>query len=79
MKQFKRHRDYGLFDQDVRLTKLTKLGDPLENLNKVIDFEIFMDIFTDSLSKLSKGASGRPLYDYVLKFKILILQPYYNL
>jgi IS5 family transposase len=31
------------------------------------------------LSKLSKGAGGRPPYDYVLMFKILILQRYYNL
>ncbi|MDR1675367.1 MAG: transposase, partial [Tannerella sp.] len=31
------------------------------------------------LSKLSKGGGGRPPYDYVLMFKILILQRYYNL
>ncbi|MDB4918653.1 MAG: hypothetical protein JWQ54_636, partial [Mucilaginibacter sp.] len=23
MKQYKRHRDYGFFDQDIRLTKLS--------------------------------------------------------
>ena len=34
MKQYKRHRDYGFFDQDIRLEKLSKLGDPLEKLNK---------------------------------------------
>lgn len=79
MKKFKRHRDYGFFDQDIRLTKLTKLGDPLERLSKGIDFEVFRDILTDSLSKLAKGAGGRPPYDYVLMFKILILQRYYNL
>ncbi|MDR2814566.1 MAG: transposase, partial [Prevotellaceae bacterium] len=28
---------------------------------------------------MSKGAGGRPPYDYVLMFKILILQRYYNL
>jgi len=41
MKAFKRYRDYGFFDQDIRLTKLSKLGDPLEKLNQGIDFELF--------------------------------------
>ena len=79
MKKFKRHRDYGFFDQDMRLTKLTKLGEPLDKLSKGIDFEIFIVILTDNLTKLAKGAGGRPPYDYVLIFKILILQRYYNL
>ena len=30
MKKYKRHKDMGLFDQDFRLSELTKLGDPLE-------------------------------------------------
>jgi len=79
MKTFKRHRDYGFFDQDIRLSKLTKLGDPLDKLSKGIDFEVFRTLLTDNLSKLPKGAGGRPPYDYVLMFKILILQRYYNL
>ena len=78
-KQFKRHRDYGFFDQDIRLSKLTKLGDPLEKLNKGVDFEVFRVILEEALSKLALGAGGRPPYDYVLMFKILILQRYYNL
>ena len=41
MKRFKRQRDYGFFDQDIRLNKLSKLGDPLEKLNLGIDFEMF--------------------------------------
>src|SRR5580700_620427 len=79
MKQFKRHRDYGFFDQDIRLSKLSQLGDPLERLNKGIDFEIFREILEQHLIKLAKGKGGRRAYDYVLMFKILILQRYYNL
>lgn len=78
-KTFKRHKDYGFFDQDIRLSKLTKLGDPLEKLNKGVDFEMFRVILEEKLSKLAKGAGGRPPYDYVLMFKIMILQRYYNL
>ena len=38
MKRFKRHSDYGFFNQDIRLTKLSELGDSLERLNASIDF-----------------------------------------
>ncbi len=79
MKQYKRHRDYGFFDQDIRLSKLSELGDPLERLNKGIDFEIFREILEKHLIKQAKGKGGRRAYDYVLMFKILILQRYYNL
>lgn len=79
MQKFKRHRDYGFFDQDIRLSKLTQLGDPLEKLNKHIDFEVFRTLLSDGFSKLAKGKGGRPPYDYVLMFKILILGRYYNL
>jgi transposase, IS5 family len=79
MKTFKRHRDFGFFDQDIRLSKLSKLGDPLERLLQFVDFEMFRSFLIDNLSKLSKGAGGRPPYDYVLLFKILIIQRLYNL
>jgi len=35
MKKYKKHRDYGFFDQDIRLTKLTKLGG-LSSFNNVM-------------------------------------------
>lgn len=79
MKQFKRHRDYGFFDQDIRLSKLSQLGDPLEKLKKGVDFELFRLLLESSLEKTTKGKGGRPPFDYVMMFKILILQRYYNL
>lgn len=78
-KRYKRHRDLGLFDQDFRLEKLSQLGDPLEKLASGIDFELFRTFLEDNLAKLEKGSGGRPPYDYVLMFKILVLQRYYNL
>jgi IS5 family transposase len=78
-KIFKRQRDYGFFDQDIRLSKLSKLGDPLEKLNKGIDFELFREFLETRLTLLAKGKGGRRPYDYVVLFKILILQRYYNL
>jgi IS5 family transposase len=79
MKTFKKHRDYGFWDQDIRLSKLSKLGDPLERLNKGVDFEMFRILLEDGLSKEPAGKGGRPPYDYVMMFKVMILQRYYNL
>lgn len=55
------------------------LGDHLEKLNASIDWGIFVKPLKDVLQTESKGAGGRPPYDYVLMFKILILQRIYNL
>src|SRR5471030_964758 len=79
MKSFKRHRAMGLFDSDFRLEKLIRLGDPLHRLSEGIDFELFRPKLEEGLSKLAQGAGGRPPYDYVLMFKILVLQRYFNL
>ena len=79
MKRFKRHRDYGFFDQDIRLSKLSELGDPLEKLNLGVDFDIFRELLEEKMSITPKGKGGRPPYDYVLMFKICILQQYYGL
>ncbi len=79
MKKFKRSKAIGFFDEDFRLSRLTALGDPLIKLANGIDFEVFRTFLESNLSKLAKGKGGRPPYDYVLMFKILILQRYYNL
>lgn len=48
-------------------------------MNQGIDFELFRDLLETKLSKFAKDKGGRPPFDYVLMFKILILQRYYNL
>ena len=72
MKKFKRHRYYGFWDQDIRMSKLSRLGDPLEKLNEGIDFEIFRSLLEEKLSIEPKGVGGRRSYSYVLMFKIMI-------
>ena len=79
MKTFKKYRDYGFFDQDIRLSKISQLGDPLEKLNQSIDFKVFRYVLEDKLTKNAKEKGGRPPNDYLMMFKILILQRYYNL
>lgn len=69
----------GLFDEQVRLEKLSKLQDPLERLGSHIDFEFFRKQLESGLLKPSdKSKGGRPPYDAVLMFKVIILQRYYN-
>ena len=69
----------GFFDENDRLKELSKLGDPLEKLNKYINWEGLRGILTKTLKKEVKGPGGRPPFDYVMMFKILILQKLYNM
>ena len=69
----------GLFDEQIRLEKLSKKQDPLEKLSSYIDFEYFRKPLEEALIKdTDKSKGGRPAYDVVLMFKVLILQRYYN-
>ena len=67
------------FAEEDRLAKLSKLGDQLEKLNRVMDWKIFKPLLKDVFAKERKGAGGRPPYNYVMMFKILILQRIYNI
>ena len=40
---------------------------------------MFREFLEDRLTKEPAGKGGRPPYDYVMMFKIMILQRYYNL
>jgi transposase len=72
-------KQHGFFDENDRLKELSKLGDPLERLNKYIEREQFRGIVTRIFRKEPKGPGGRPPFDYLMMFKILILQRMYNI
>lgn len=67
------------FDEADRLAKLTKLRDPLVELKRHIDFELFRPQLSEVFVKERKSAAGRKAYDVVFMFKILILQRLYSL
>ena len=69
----------GLFDETFRLEKLSKQGDSLVMLKEKIKREIFLPILESIFIKENKGIGGREPYNYLMMFKILILQRYYNL
>lgn len=75
---YKKSGTLGLFSEENRLEKLSKQGDPLERLNKVVEWEYFRKVLEKVYPKKFVKAGPKP-YDPLLMFKILILQRYYNL
>jgi len=69
----------GFFDENDRLEELSRLGDPLEKLNKFIKWENFREMLAKAFIKEAKGPGGRPPFDYIMMFKILIMQKLYNM
>lgn len=78
MSKYKNIGTTSLFSEDYRLEKLSNQGDPLERLDKVIDWEYFRETIETIHDKKLVSAGPKP-YDPLLMFKILILQRYYNL
>ena len=69
----------GFFDLETRFGKLDQLGDPLRAINAVVDWSVFQPILTKGLKQEKKSNAGRPGFDPLLMFKVLILQSLYNL
>lgn len=69
----------GFFDEQFRLDQLTNQNDPLVKLETQINWEQFRKILSEAFDKEGRGIGGRPAFDYVMMFKILVLQRYYNL
>jgi len=70
----------GFFDVEQRIEKIQQYNSPLLRLADYIDFEFFrkeLETYFRKGKDYSKG--GRPPYDYVLMFKILIIQHFYNI
>ena len=69
-----------LFEEDITINRLSSIGNPLEQLSSLIDFEQFRPTLEAVLVKDDcKTAAGRAQFDSVLMFKILLLKRYYGL
>jgi IS5 family transposase len=70
----------GLFDEQFAVSHLSEMGNPIESISKVVDFEMFRVILESRLLNTEKknNAGAKP-FDVVMMFKIMILQRYYNL
>jgi IS5 family transposase len=71
----------GIFDEQFKLERISELGDPLEVLDRNIDWNIFRYTLNKQLGadEKDKSKGGRPPFDYIMMFKILILQEYFGL
>lgn len=70
---------YGFFDVVDRYAQLSKQGDPLERLNKVVDWKIFLPLINKAFDKSKKSPAGRKPFNRLMMFKVLLLQGLYNL
>ena len=69
-----------LFEEEFTIDALSAMGNPLEELSKYIDFEMFRPTLEEVLlTKECKTPAGRKPIDVVLLFKIMFLQRYYGL
>src|SRR5215469_11419613 len=64
----------GFFDVDERLKRLSDLGDQLLAFAAAMDFEVFRPELTRALAYSDGLQGGRPPFDPVMMFKILVIQ-----
>ncbi len=69
----------GLFDVENKLAELSAIGDPLEKLNNAINWKNFKPVLNKVFRKERKSNAGRPPFEYLMMFKVLVLQTMYNL
>lgn len=69
----------GLFDRVARTAKLLATKDFLDRVNRYVAWEAFRPVLDKAVSRKDGSKGGRPAYDVVLMFKVLVLQALYNM
>src|ERR671920_2070782 len=69
----------GFFDLDERLSELSAKGDDLERLNATIDFDLFRPDLARAVPRADRSKGGRPPFDHVFMFKVLVVQASHSL
>ncbi|MDR2115236.1 MAG: IS5 family transposase [Planctomycetaceae bacterium] len=70
---------FSFFNIEEQLDKINGINDFLYRLNELIHWSIFLDLLNQIHSQEHKSNAGRPSFDVLLMFKILILKHTYNL
>jgi len=68
-----------LFGVETQLAKLAKMGDQLIAMKEKIDWEMFRQKIEKAIRKSDYSKGGRPPWDVIMMFKIIMLQQWYNL
>ena len=69
----------GFFDLSARLRELSAKGDDLERIAALVDFAQFRPELERAVPRSDGSKGGRPAFDHVLMFKILLLQAMHGL
>lgn len=69
----------GFFDMSDRLRALSAKGDELERIAALVDFQQFRPGLEQTVPRSDGSKGGRPTFDHVLMFKILLLQAMHSL
>lgn len=69
----------GFWDVDERYALLSEAGDPLEKLDTVIPWDVFRKPVAKALKRSAGAKDGRPPFDPLMMFKILVPQALYDL
>lgn len=69
----------GFFDVAERLRELSAKGDDLERIASLVDFEQFRADLERAVPRSDGTKGGRPAFDHVLMFKVLLLQAMHGL
>lgn len=72
-------RQPGFFDVEERLRDLSAKGDDLERIAALVDFAMFRAELERAVPRADGTKGGRPAFDHVLMFKILLLQAMHGL
>lgn len=69
----------GFWDVEERYALLSKAGDPLEKLDAVVPWDVFRKPLAKALKRSDRSKGGRPPFDALMMFKIMVLQALYDL
>ena len=69
----------GFFDMSDRLRELSAKGDDLERIAALVNFEQFRPELERAVPRGNGSKGGRPAFDHVLMFKVLLLQAMHGL
>ena len=80
MSKYKTTGKQTLFDAENTIQKLSEIGNPLEKLDSVIDFEMYRNALENAFeNKANKNHAEAKPYDVVVMFQVMTIKHYYNL
>ena len=65
---------FSFFNLETHLEKIYQINDFLLKLNVLINWEIFRETLNIVREKERKSNAGRPAFDVMLMFKVLVLE-----